>query len=174
MTRREGVATYKALEWNSSRIVVTKVIKKSKWNAAFQSSLQRLQKLDSPYLVRYVKCCEDEKEYRVWKQLLCNGIDWNRELWIGIIERMHGYNGRVEWRCTTWDCKLLSFGSRFPSFSPYHPWCSWTLITLVHRTSKRRICPLVRMEWWNWVIMVYPFHCIQRRMDRRYAMQHRR
>ena len=65
MTHREGVATYKALKRNSSRIVVTKVIKKSKWNAAFRSSLQRLEKLDSPYLVRYVKCCEDEKEYRV-------------------------------------------------------------------------------------------------------------
>ena len=65
MTRREGVATYKALERNSNRIVVMKVIKKSKWNAAFRSSLQRLEKLDSPYLVRYVKCCEDVKEYRV-------------------------------------------------------------------------------------------------------------
>ena len=65
MTRREGVATYKALKRNSNRIVVMKVIKKSKWNAAFRSSLQRLEKLDSPYLVRYVKCCEDEKEYRV-------------------------------------------------------------------------------------------------------------
>ena len=65
MTRRDGVATYKALKRNSNRIVVMKVIKKSKWNAAFQSSLQRLEKLDSPYLVRYVKCCEDEKEYRV-------------------------------------------------------------------------------------------------------------
>ena len=65
MTRREGVATYKALKRDSNRIVVMKVIKKSKWNAAFRSSLQRLEKLDSPYLVRYVKCCEDEKEYRV-------------------------------------------------------------------------------------------------------------
>ena len=65
MTRRDGVATYKALKRNSNRIIVMKVIKKSKWNAAFQSSLQRLEKLDSPYLVRYVKCCEDEKEYRV-------------------------------------------------------------------------------------------------------------
>ena len=65
MTRREGVATYKALKRNSNRIVVMKVIKKSKWNAAFRSSFQRLEKLDSPYLVRYVKCCEDEKEYRV-------------------------------------------------------------------------------------------------------------
>ena len=65
MTHREGVATNKALKRNSNRIVVMKVIKKSKWNAAFRSSLQRLEKLDSPYLVRYVKCCEDEKEYRV-------------------------------------------------------------------------------------------------------------
>lgn len=65
MTHREGVATYKALEGNNNRIVVMKMIKKSKWNAAFRSSLQRLEKLDSPYLVRYVKCCEDEKEYRV-------------------------------------------------------------------------------------------------------------
>ena len=65
MTRRDGVATYKALKRNSNRVVVMKVIKKSKWNAAFRSSLQRLEKLDSPYLVRYVKCREDEKEYRV-------------------------------------------------------------------------------------------------------------
>ena len=65
MTHREGVATNKALKRNSNRIVVMKVIKKSKWNAAFRSSLQRLEKLDSPYLVRYVKCCEDEKEYSV-------------------------------------------------------------------------------------------------------------
>ena len=65
MTRRDGVATYKALKRNSNRVVVMKVIKKSKWNAAFRSSLQRLEKLDSPYLVRYVKCCEEEKEYRV-------------------------------------------------------------------------------------------------------------
>lgn len=65
MTHRDGVATYKALKRNSNRIIVMKVIKKSKWNAAFRSSLQRLEKLNSPYLVRYVKCCEDEKEYRV-------------------------------------------------------------------------------------------------------------
>ena len=65
MTRIDGVATYKALKRNSNRIVVMKVIKKSKWNAAFRSSLQRLEILDSPYLVRYVKCCEDEKEYGV-------------------------------------------------------------------------------------------------------------
>ena len=65
MTRREGVATNTALKWDSNRIVVMKVIKKSKWNAAFRSSLQRLEKLDSPYLVRYVKCHEEEKEYRV-------------------------------------------------------------------------------------------------------------
>ena len=65
MTRREGVATYKALKRNSNRIVVMKVIKKSKWNAAFRFSLQRLEKQNSPYLVRYVKCCEGEKEYRV-------------------------------------------------------------------------------------------------------------
>ena len=65
MTRRDGVATYKALKRNSNGIVVMKVIKKSKWNAAFRSSLQRLEKLDSPYLVRYVKCHEEEKEYRV-------------------------------------------------------------------------------------------------------------
>ena len=65
MTRRDGVATYKALKRNSNGIVVMKVIKKSKWNAVFRSSLQRLEKLDSPYLVRYVKCHEEEKEYRV-------------------------------------------------------------------------------------------------------------
>ena len=65
MTRRDGVATYKTSERDSTRIVVMTVIKKSKWNAAFRSSLKRLEKLDSPYLMRYVKCHEDEKEYRV-------------------------------------------------------------------------------------------------------------
>ena len=80
MTHRDGDATYKALEGNSTRIVVMKAVKKSKWNAAFRSSLQRLEKLDSPYLVRYMKCCEEEKEYRVCNQQLCNGIDCNGEL----------------------------------------------------------------------------------------------
>ena len=65
MTRREEVATYKALEGNSNRMSVMKVIKKSKWNAAFRSSLQSLEKLDYPYIVRYTQCYEDEKEYRV-------------------------------------------------------------------------------------------------------------
>ncbi len=65
MTRRGEVATYKALEGNSNRMSVMKAVRKSKWNAAFRSSLQRLEKLDSPYLVRYTQCYEDEKEYRV-------------------------------------------------------------------------------------------------------------
>ena len=65
MTHRGEVATYKALEGNSNRMSVMKAVKKSKWNAAFPSSLQSLEKLDSPYLVRYMKCCEDEKEYKV-------------------------------------------------------------------------------------------------------------
>ena len=65
MTHREGVATNKALKRNSNRIVVMKVIKKDKENAEFRTTLKELEALDSPYLVRYVKCCEDEKEYRV-------------------------------------------------------------------------------------------------------------
>ena len=65
MTRREGVATYKALEGNSNRIVVMKVIKKTEENAGLRTSFKELKNCDSPYLVRYMKCYEDEKEYRV-------------------------------------------------------------------------------------------------------------
>ena len=80
MTRRDGVATYKALKRNSNRVAVMKVIKKSKWNAAFRSSLQRLEKLDSPYLVRYLMCYEDEEVCKVKDQAVHNGIDRNGEL----------------------------------------------------------------------------------------------
>ena len=80
MTRRDGVATYKALKRNSNGIAVMKVIKKSKWNAAFRFSLQRLEKLDSPYLVRYLMCYEDEEVCKVKEQAVHNAIDRNGEL----------------------------------------------------------------------------------------------
>ena len=65
MTRRDGVATYKALKRNSNRIVVMKVIKKSGKKAAFHSLLKELELLDSPYLVKYTKCYEDENVFKV-------------------------------------------------------------------------------------------------------------
>ena len=65
MTRRGEVATYKALEGNSNRIVVMKVIKKTEENAGLHTSFKELENCDSPYLVRYMKCYEDEEEYRV-------------------------------------------------------------------------------------------------------------
>ena len=65
MTRRGEVATYKALKRNSNGIAVMKVIKKSGKKAAFHSLLKELELFDSPYLVRYTQCYEDEKEYRV-------------------------------------------------------------------------------------------------------------
>ena len=65
MTRRDGVATYKALERNSNRIVVMKVIKKSGKKAAFHSLLKELELLDSPYVVKYTKCYEDENVFKV-------------------------------------------------------------------------------------------------------------
>lgn len=80
MTCRGNVSTYKALERNSNRIVVMKVIKKSKGNAAMRSKLKSLKELDSPYLVKYIECYEDEKEYRVCDSVVCDGLDCNGEL----------------------------------------------------------------------------------------------
>lgn len=65
MTCRGNVTTYKALERDSNRAVVVKVIKKSEENLAFHSALLELEKCDSPYLVRYLKCYKDEHEYTV-------------------------------------------------------------------------------------------------------------
>ena len=62
---RQTYATYKAVERNSNREVVMKVERKIVKGDLFHNTLQVLEKLNSPYLVRYVKCCEDEKEYRV-------------------------------------------------------------------------------------------------------------
>ena len=80
MIHRGIVSTYKALERNSNRIVVIKVIKKSKGNAAKHSTLKRLKELNSPYLVKYIECYEDEKEYRVCDPVVCDRLDCNGEL----------------------------------------------------------------------------------------------
>ena len=42
-----------------------KVIKKSGKKAAFHSLLKELELLDSPYLVKYTKCYEDENVFKV-------------------------------------------------------------------------------------------------------------
>ena len=65
MTRRGNATTYKALEGDSNRAVVVKVIKKSEDNAAFHSTLQELEKCDSPYLVSYLKHGNDKNDYTV-------------------------------------------------------------------------------------------------------------
>lgn len=80
MTRRDIVATYQAVEWSSNRKVVVKRIQKDAVNAHFNSTLHRLEKLDSPYLVRYLKCHEDENEFTVCEPVLCNGVGRYGEL----------------------------------------------------------------------------------------------
>ena len=65
MTCRGNVTTYKALERDSNRPLMVKVIKMSEENLAFHSALQELEKCDSPYLVRYMKYCNDGSEYTV-------------------------------------------------------------------------------------------------------------
>ena len=65
MTCRGNVTTYKALERDNNRAVVVKVIKKSEDNAAFHSTLQELEKCDSPYLVSYLKHGNDKNDYTV-------------------------------------------------------------------------------------------------------------
>ena len=41
-----------------------KVIKKSKENAGLHTSFKELENCDSPYVVRYKECYEDEKGYK--------------------------------------------------------------------------------------------------------------
>ena len=60
--------------------MVMKVIKKSKIESDLHTSFKELENCDSPYVVRYMKCCEDEKEYRVRDRVGRNGIDSNGEL----------------------------------------------------------------------------------------------
>lgn len=127
ITCRDSDETYKTLERNSSRVVVMKVIKKSGKKAAFHSLLKELELLDSPYLVKYTKCYEDENVFKVWDLAVCNGLDRNGKLQVGIIEGLHGFECGIEWRSIAWDCELLPFGSWIPSFSSHYPWSSWTL-----------------------------------------------
>ena len=42
-----------------------KVIKKTEENAESHTSFKELENCDSPYLVRYIECYENENEYRV-------------------------------------------------------------------------------------------------------------
>ena len=57
-----------------------KVIKKTEENAESHTSFKELENCDSPYLVRYKECYEDEKEYRVRDRVGHNGIDTDGEL----------------------------------------------------------------------------------------------
>ena len=57
-----------------------KRIKKTEENAGLHTSFKELENCDSPYVVRYMKCYEDEKEYRVRDRVGRNGIDSNGEL----------------------------------------------------------------------------------------------
>lgn len=60
--------------------MVMKVIKKSKKESDLHTSFKELENCDSPYLVRYKECYEDEKEYRVRDRVGHNGIDTDGEL----------------------------------------------------------------------------------------------
>lgn len=80
ITCREKSAVYKALERNSNRVVVIKVIKKDERKSAFFKTARRLEKCHSPYVVRYLKYYEDENDYTVGEQGVCHGIDCNGEL----------------------------------------------------------------------------------------------
>lgn len=44
------------------------------------TTLKRLKELNSPYLLRYKECYEDEKEYRVCDPVVCDRLDCNGEL----------------------------------------------------------------------------------------------
>ena len=80
ITCREKSAVYKALERNSNRVVVIKVVKKDERRAVFLKTARRLEKCHSPYVVRYLKYYEDENDYTVGEQGVSHGIDCNGEL----------------------------------------------------------------------------------------------
>ena len=77
---RHEYETYKALERNSNREVVMKVERKIVKGDLFHNTLQVLEKLNSPYLVRYLMCYEDEEVCKVKEQAVHNAIDRNGEL----------------------------------------------------------------------------------------------
>ena len=77
---RQTYATYKAVERNSNREVVMKVERKIVKGDLFHNTLQVLEKLNSPYLVRYLTCYEDEKACKVKERVMRNRIDRNGEL----------------------------------------------------------------------------------------------
>ncbi len=56
------------------------MIQKREGNAAMHTTLKRLKELDSPYLVKYIECYENEKEYGVCDSVVCNRLDCNGEL----------------------------------------------------------------------------------------------
>lgn len=77
---RQTYATYKAVERNSNREVVMKVERKIVKGDLFHNTLQVLETLNSPYLVRYLMCYEDEEVCKVKEQAVHNAIDHNGEL----------------------------------------------------------------------------------------------
>ena len=66
MTSRDKITTYKALEKNTNKIVVLKVIKKDPWDTSLNDSINKLKEVDSPYVLKYLECYENEDEYTVW------------------------------------------------------------------------------------------------------------
>ena len=77
---RQTYATYKAVERNSNREVVMKVERKIVKGDLFHNTLHVLEKLNSPYLVRYLTCYEDENACKVKERVMRNRIDRNGEL----------------------------------------------------------------------------------------------
>lgn len=78
--RRGAFKTYKALEGNRNRMVVIKEKRKSERTFRVCSAFHGLDELNSPYLVRYLTCYEDEKACKVKERVMRNRIDRNGEL----------------------------------------------------------------------------------------------
>lgn len=78
--RRGAFKTYEALEGNRNRMVVIKEKRKSERTFRVCSAFHGLDELNSPYLVRYLMCYEDEEVCKVKEQAVHNAIDRNGEL----------------------------------------------------------------------------------------------
>ena len=65
MTHREAVTTLTALEKNSNRKVVIKVITKNENTSCTLKPLKKLKECNCKYIVEYIRCFQTEKEYWV-------------------------------------------------------------------------------------------------------------
>ena len=80
MTFRGVVTTYKARRRSNNTIVMVKMISSVERNVAFWKELKRIKLCHSPYIIKYIRCYENNNDYRVWIVEVLDRIDYNGKL----------------------------------------------------------------------------------------------